>query len=176
MRKSPRMPHGIKIHFMLWLYLFTADYADYADEFSSLPPFFYLLLLAFAHQGDHDSLNLQFLLRDKLRVPRVFRAQVRFALLQDESLKGDLSIDQGGHDVAGTRLHAMFDNHDVAFDNVFAEHRVAMDLQAKSPGGWFNTEAIHVNEDAALLVLRGIDRPAGGNGSVDRHRNYFRMR
>ena len=155
MRKNPEMPHGIKIHFIFCLYRSTSIF---------LP-----LLLAFAYQRDHHSLNLQFLLRDKLRVAWVFGAQVRFALLQDEGFKGDLSINQGGHDIAGTRLHAMFDNHDVAFDNIFANHRIAMDFQAKSPGGWFNTEAIHVNEDAALLFLDGIDWPTGGYGSVDGH-------
>ena len=41
--------------------------------------------LAFAHQGDHDALDLQFFLRNEVRIAGIFRAQIRFAPLHDET-------------------------------------------------------------------------------------------
>jgi len=120
-----------------------------------------------SHECHHHSLNLQFFLRDEIGVAGIFRAQVGFALLQDEGLEGDLAVNERGHDVAGARLDAVLDNGDVAIDDAFAEHGIAADFEAEGPGGGFNAEGIDINQDAAFLLLGGVFGPAGGDGAVD---------
>src|SRR5260370_36956486 len=122
-----------------------------------------------ANQGNHDSLDLQFFLRNEIRITRVFGAQVGFAFLQDKGLEGDLAIDQSGNNVAGTWFNTMFDNGDIAINNAFANHGIAVDLEAEGPGGWFDPQGFYVNQNTAFLFLRRIHRPAGWDRAVDRY-------
>ena len=124
-------------------------------------------LLSAADQGDHDALDLEFLLRDEVGVAGIFGAQKGFAALHEEGFEGDLAVDEGGHDVAGARLEAVFDDDDVVINDVFADHGIAVDLEAESACGRLDAKGVHVNEDAAFLFLGGVVGAAGGNGAVD---------
>src|SRR6516225_237734 len=97
-------------------------------------------LTSSSYQSHHDALDLRFFLWDKVGVAGVFGAQIGFASLQDECFESDLAINEGGDHIAGTRLHAVLNNGDVAINNVFAEHRIALDLEAEGSGAGLDAE------------------------------------
>src|SRR5215831_10022035 len=119
---------------------------------------------SFPDQGDHDALDLEFFLRDEVGVTGVFGAQVGFATLHEEGFEGDLAVDEGGDDVICAWLNSVFDNGDVAADDMFANHGIALDLEAEGAGRGFNAEGFDINQYAAFLVLGSIGRQAGGDG------------
>ena len=89
-------------------------------------------------------------------------------------LERHLAVNQRGDDVAGARLHAMLDNGNVAIHDAFADHRIPAHFQAEGAGGRFDAERLHVNQHAALLLLRGVLGQAGGDGAVNRHGHHPR--
>jgi hypothetical protein len=137
-------------------------------EFVSLP------LLASPDQGDHDPLNLQFLLWNQIGIARIFRAQIRFAPLDNESFKRHPAIDQRSDNIAGARLHPVLDDRNVSVDDIFSQHRIAMHFQAKSPGAGLDSQSLDINEHTAFFVLGSVLGQAGWDRTVDGYRHDLR--
>src|SRR5207244_8950160 len=84
-----------------------------------LPP------LLLPHQRDHDTLDFQLARWDQFWIPRIFRFQIRPATLYHVALERRFAVDQRRHDIAVVHLFTVFQNHNVAIDDVRADPAVA---------------------------------------------------
>src|SRR5260370_15291618 len=63
--------------------------------------------------------------RNQVRVTRVLRLQIRFAVFANERLERAFPVNERRDDLAVPRLRAMLQNHPVTVADVLADHRIA---------------------------------------------------
>ena len=124
-------------------------------------------LFTSAHERHHDPLDDQFVGGDEAGVAGVFGAEMSFAFFGDERFERAFVVDEGGHDIAGARGEAMFQDDDVAVEDVFADHGIAADLEGESARGGFDADGIDIDGDAAFGLLGAVFREAGRDGAEE---------
>ena len=90
-------------------------------------------------------------------------------MIDDISLQCRLAVDQCRDDVAVMDFFALLQNHDVAVQNVRADHRIAAHSQRERAVIFCNIGRARVERNVSFDVLLGQCRHAGRNLAVDRH-------
>src|ERR1041384_8242897 len=111
-------------------------------------------LLILSHQRHHHPLDLQLFLWNEIRVTGIFRAQIRFATLQDKSFKRDLAINQRGDHIAGAWLTTILDDRNIAIDDILADHGIAAHFEAERARARLNAQSIDIHQNTPFFLLR----------------------
>jgi hypothetical protein len=120
-----------------------------------------------AEEADHHALDDEFGGGEEVGVAGIFSAEEGAAALREETLEGGFAVDEGGDDIAGTRL-AWGEEDDVVFDDVGADHGIAANAEGEEFGVGAETEGSGVDGDVALGVLIIGGGEAGGDHAVER--------
>ena len=99
-------------------------------------------------------------------------------MIDHVSLQRCLTVDQGGHDVTVMDVLALFQNHDVAIQNVRPDHRIAPNSQREGaviPG---DIRRMRIQRDMAFDVLLRRGGHARRDLAINRHigDSYFLSR
>src|SRR5437016_11044954 len=74
--------------------------------------------LLFADQRYHHALNLELARGDQIWIARVFRFEIRAAMLDNITFQRRFAVDQRRNDIAVAHLFGVFQNHNVTIKNV----------------------------------------------------------
>lgn len=124
-------------------------------------------ILAPAEQGDHDALDDELGGGDELGVARVFGAEPGFPAFEDEGFEGAFVIDEGGDDVAVARGETVFEDDDIAIEDVASDHGIAFDFEGEGAGAGVEVEVFEIDGDGALGFLAAVVGESGGNRAVE---------
>lgn len=111
-------------------------------------------------------MNDEFIGGDEIGEIFIFRLEVGFAFLGNETFEGGFTIDEGGDDIAVAGF-AFFEDDGIAIADVGVDHGFATD--AEGEGFVFATaaEGVDVDGEAALGFGSGSVAEAGGNATID---------
>ena len=123
----------------------------------------------FPNQRYHHALNLELTGRNQIRIARVFRLEIWPAALHDITFQCRFAVDQCRNDVAVVHVLGIFQNHNVAIDNVRPNHRIAADPQGERATIFLHVGGARVKRHVAFDSLLRQRRHACWNLTVDRN-------
>ena len=90
-------------------------------------------------------------------------------MIDNVSLQRGLPVDQRRDDVAVMNFFALFENDDVAVEDVRADHRIAANAKRERAVSFRNVRRVMIERDVAFDILLGQRGHAGRDLSVNRH-------
>lgn len=120
-----------------------------------------------AQEHADDALDHEFAEGDKVGVEGVFGAEEGAAAVEEEGFEGALAVDEGGDDVAWFGVGVLFEDDDIAVEDVFSDHGVAGDFEGEDSAGAGDAEAVEVDVDEAVGVLGAEVGEACGDGAEE---------
>src|SRR4051794_3642624 len=121
------------------------------------------------NERNHHALHVQLARRNEIRIHRVLRLQIFPAAIDYVTLERCLAVNQRGDDVAVVRVFAVFEDDNVAVENVRIDHRIAADSQREGAAVLRCVDVVSVERHMAINRLLGQRRHAGWNLAVNRY-------